>query len=457
MAKIYRSTNPVTGEVVQEFPGLDDEAAAALLDRAHEAYLTWKDTSIEERVTLFDRFADLLSERIDEIARITTLEMGKALAQSVGEAQTVVEMFRYFAEHGPSLLREESVEVPGFSSGVIRKESVGVILGIEPWNGPLYQAMRATSPNLMLGNTVIVKPSEQCPQSTLFFDKLFDEAGFPPNVYQTALISSAQATTFIEDDRVRGVTLTGSDKAGAAVGEQAGRNIKPVVLELGGSDAFVVLDDADIDKAAATAATCRLVLGGQVCASPKRLIVAESVADQFIERFASVFGSQVVGDPFDPNTTVGPLSSVGQADQVQEQLQDAIDRGAKVVVEGGRVEGPGAFFRPAAIEGITEEMRVYTEEVFGPVALIFRVPDDEAAVELANSSRYGLGGTVFSENPERAQAIARKLDTGAVGINAWAGAPIQIPFGGTKRSGVGRELGRTGLDQFANMKTYLTA
>jgi succinate-semialdehyde dehydrogenase/glutarate-semialdehyde dehydrogenase len=452
--RVYRTTNPATGEVVREFGTVDDDSAEELLAQAHEAFLTWRDTPIAERVRLFRTMADILERESEELARLTTLEMGKPLGQSVSEAATVPAMFRYYADHAEEWLADEPVEVPGFTSAVTRREPLGVVLGIEPWNGPLYQAMRATVPNLMLGNTVLLKPSEISAGSTSYFDDLFDEAGFPPHVYQTSLVSTQQVSTWIEDPRVRAVTLTGSDRAGSAVGEQASRNIKPVVLELGGSDAFIVLDSADVQKAAGTAVACRLFIGGQVCISPKRILVTDSVADEFIAAFTDGFRQQQVGDPFDPDTTVGPLSSATAADILQEQYQDAIDKGATVLVAGGRIDGPGAFFQPAVITDITPEMRVYTEEAFGPLAMIYRVPDADAAVQLANSSVYGLGGTVFGEDIEEARRVAGRLDTGGVGINNFLGAPIQIPFGGTKRSGVGRELGRSGMDQYANIKTY---
>jgi len=314
--------------------------------------------------------------------------------------------------------------------------------------------MRATAPNLMLGNTVLLKPSEVSAGSTLFLDRLFTEAGFPADVYQTALVSATQVSAYIADPRVRAVTLTGSDRAGSAVGEQASRNIKPVVLELGGSDAFIVLDSANVAKAAAVAATCRLAIGGQVCVSPKRVIVTEAVADEFIAKYAQRFASVKVGDPFDPETTIGPLSSATAADALQEQYQDAVDKGATVLVPGGRVDGPGAFFKPAVITDITPEMRIFTEEAFGPLGMIYRVPDADAAVALANSTKYGLGGTVYGEDLDEARRVAGRLDTGAVGVNRYLGAPVEIPFGGTKSSGVGRELGRSGMDQFANIKTY---
>jgi succinate-semialdehyde dehydrogenase/glutarate-semialdehyde dehydrogenase len=451
--RVYRTVNPATGQVVREFPILDDDEAMARLARAHAAYLSWRQTPVAERARLFTRFAGLVESSRDELARLVTLEMGKPLAQAAGEAGRAAAMFRYYAEHGQELLADDETQVPGFSRAVTRLEPVGVVVGIEPWNAPLYQAMRATAPNLMLGNTVLLKPAEVSAGSTLVFDRLFAEAGFPADVYQTVLVSAAQVSGYIADPRVRAITLTGSDRAGSAVGEQAGRHVKPVVLELGGSDAFIVLDSADVTKAAATAARCRLTGMGQACVSPKRIIVTEAIADEFTARFTEAFSGQQVGDPFDPETTVGPLSSQAAADALQAQYQDALDNGATVLVPGGRTGGPGAFFQPAAITGITPDMRVYSEEAFGPLAMIYRVPDADAAITLANSSKYGLGGTVYGEAGE-ARRVAGQLDTGGVGINAYLGAPIEIPFGGTKSSGIGRELGRSGMDQFANIKTY---
>lgn len=453
-AGTYRTLNPATGELIRTWPALDQTAVESLLARAHQGYLAWREVPVSERVRLFRKVAGLIMANIDALARQTTIEMGKPLAQSVGEAQGAVEMFSYYAEHGEALLADEEIAVPGFSRVLVRREPVGVILGIEPWNAPLYQAMRATAPNLMLGNTVIVKPAESTPGSTVMFDDLFLEAGFPEGVYQTGLLSVGQVSSLIADPRVRGVTLTGSDRAGAAVGEQVSRHIKPLVLELGGSDAFVVLESADLDKAAATAATCRLIIGGQACALPKRVIVTEKVADEFIARFLPLFTDQQIGDPFDPATTLGPMSSTTAADLLQAQYQDAIDKGATVLAPGGRVEGPGAYFRPAVVTGITPDMRLFSEEAFGPLGIVFRVPDADAAIELANATKYGLGGSVFAEDLQEAQRVAAALDTGGVGINTFLGARVELPFGGTKSSGIGRELGRTGMDQFANIKSY---
>ncbi|MCW2495264.1 aldehyde dehydrogenase family protein [Jatrophihabitans sp.] len=450
----YRTVNPATGEVLRtwEWPTADElEARIAL---AHQAFLSWRMVPIEEKARVLLRFAELLDDNADALGRQTSIEMGKPLVQAVGEAHFAASIYRYFAQRGAELLADEVVEVPGIPTTLVCREPVGIVLGIEPWNAPLFQPMRVAAPNLMLGNTVLLKPAEITPGSSVMFDDLFLKAGFPEGAYQTILVSKEQTSTVIADPRVRAVALTGSDRAGSAVGEQASRHIKPLVLELGGSDAFVVLDRADVPKAAATAATCRLIIGGQACALPKRVIVTDKVADEFIEHYLPVFTGQVMGDPLDPETTLGPMSSDAAADLLQAQYQDAIDKGATVLLEGGRVAGPGAYFKPAVITGITPDMRVYSEEAFGPLGMIYRVPDADAAVTLANESKYGLGGAVFSEDLAEARRVARLLDTGGVGVNMFLGSPVEIPFGGTKNSGVGRELGRSGMDQFANIKTY---
>jgi succinate-semialdehyde dehydrogenase/glutarate-semialdehyde dehydrogenase len=451
--RVYRTVNPATGEVVREYAALSDVEAEALLARAHAAFPGWRDTPVAQRASLFRRFIELYEKNVEEFARLATLEMGKPIGQSRMEAAIVAQMFGYYAEHGERLLADEQVSVPGFTRAITRREAVGVVLGIEPWNGPLFQAMRATVPNLMLGNTVLLKPSEIAAGSTEFFDHLFLEAGFPADVYQTALVSAAQVSTYIADPRLRAITLTGSDRAGAAVAEQAGRHIKPVVLELGGSDPYIVLASANIPAAVGTAAICRLLIGGQMCNSPKRIILEEAIAESFVEQFVAQFAAQKLGDGFDPETTVGPLSSNAAVELLQAQYQDALDKGARVLLPGGRLDGPGAFFRPAVLTGITPAMRLYHEEAFGPIGMIYVVPDAEAAIELANDTKYGLAATVFGA-PDEAEKVARRLDAGSVGINSFLGGPVEIPFGGTKASGFGREFGRSGMDQFANIKTY---
>jgi succinate-semialdehyde dehydrogenase / glutarate-semialdehyde dehydrogenase len=450
----YRTVNPTTGVLVKEWAFCTDDDIERALRRGHEAYVDWSSRSIEARAAAIHAVADLLEERRDLLARAITADMGKALVYSINEVNNAVGMLRYYADQGPDLLADEVVAVPGLRRAVIRREPVGIALAIEPWNAPVSQGIRAAAPNLMLGNTVLFKPAESCAASTSLLDDLFVAAGFPAGAFQTILATTEQVSTVIADPRVRAVTLTGSDRAGSAVGEQAGRHIKPVVLELGGSDAFVVLDSADVAKAARTAAACRIIIGGQACALPKRLIVTRAVAEEFTRAFAEAFGSQRIGDPLDPDVTLGPMSSEAAARLLQEQYDDAVAKGATVVLAGGRMDGPGFFFAPAVLSGITPDMRVYREEAFGPLALVFEVDDAEAAVRVANDSAFGLGGCVFAEDLDEAEQVARRLDTGGVGINTFLGSPVEIPFGGTKSSGVGRLLGRSGMDQFANIKTY---
>lgn len=456
-ALTYRTFNPATGELVRKYETTSDAEADAVLARAHGAYLLWRSTTVSERIALFHRLADLLEANIERLARQVTLEMGKPLAQAQYEAGLPSEILRYYAKHAEHLLADTEIGISGFSRVYSRRESMGVVLGISPWNGPLYQAMRVAAPNLMLGNVVILKPAEITIGCTLILEELIREAGFPTAAFQTAPVSHAQISRYIADARVRAVTLTGSDRAGSLVGEQAGRHIKPVVLELGGSDPFIVLDSADVEAAAATAAICRLAIGGQICISPKRIIVTDKVADAFTERFAEAFSNQNVGDPLNPDTTIGPVSSPAAADLLQAQYQDAIDKGATVLVAGGRIDSPGAFFKPAVLTDIHPTMRLYHEEAFGPIGVIYRVADADAAIALANDSKYGLGGTIYGQDLDEAKHVAEALDTGMVGINQYLGAPVEIPFGGTKASGVGRELGASGMDAFANIKTYSLA
>jgi succinate-semialdehyde dehydrogenase/glutarate-semialdehyde dehydrogenase len=456
-ALTYRTFNPATGELLKEFPTLSDLEAEALLARGHEAYLEWRATSVPERIALLLRLVKILDANNDRLAQQVTLEMGKPLPQAKFEVGIPSDMLRYYAKHGEDLLADRDIPVAGFSRVYTRRESIGVVLGVSPWNGPMYQAVRVVAPNLLLGNTVVLKPAEITIGSTLILEELIREAGFPAGVFQVGALSHDQVSGYIADARVRAITLTGSDRAGSAVGEQAGRHIKPVVLELGGSDPFIVLDSADVDAAAGTAILCRLALGGQVCVSPKRVIVTEKVADAFIAQYADAFANQIIGDPFDPATTLGPVSSPAAAEILQQQYRDAVDKGATVLVEGGRVEGPGAFFKPVVLTGITREMRLYHEEAFGPIGIIHTVADADAAIALANDSKYGLGGTVYGQDLAEAKRVAEALDTGMVGINQYLGAPVEVPFGGTKASGVGRELGSTGMDAFANIKTYSLA
>ncbi|GAA1466581.1 aldehyde dehydrogenase family protein [Microbacterium thalassium] len=450
----YSTVNPATGEVVLDRAAFTDAEAEEALAKADAAFGLWRSTTLADRIALFEHAAAVFAENLERYAQLNAEEAGKPLGQGMMEASTVVEMFRYYAERAPELLADRPVELPLASQAYTRKEPIGVVLAIEPWNAPIYQAMRATVPNLMLGNTVIMKPAALTANSTLLIDELMAEAGFPPGVYQTILPTREQVSRYIADPRVRAVTFTGSNEIGTKIGQQAAEHVKPAVLELGGSDPFVVLDSADVASAAGMSSMMRLMFGGQVCYSPKRVIVTDRVADEFIEQYTAFFREQVVGDPLDPATTLGPMASARAASDLQALYDDAVGKGATVLVAGGRAEEGSAYFHPAVLTGVVPGMRLYYEEAFGPLGVIYRAADAADAVRLANDTPYGLGATVYGEDLDEARLVAEGIDSGGVGINTLFGAPVEAPFGGTKASGIGRELGETGMDAFANHKTY---
>ncbi|MFD1213701.1 NAD-dependent succinate-semialdehyde dehydrogenase [Arthrobacter sp. GCM10027362] len=454
---LYAVTNPATGETVKEYPTASDADIQAALAAAHTAFGQWTGSSIQERVKLLGRVAGLYAERRAELAAIITREMGKPIFQAGIEIDIAVSIYRYYAENGPRFLEDEELDVAAGGKAVVRKEGLGVLLGIMPWNFPYYQVARFAGPNLMNGNTILLKHAPQCPESALAMGQIFLDAGAPEGTYVNVFATNEQVAGIIADPRVQGVSLTGSERAGSAVAEIAGRNLKKVVLELGGSDPFIVLDDADPAAAARSGLFGRFGNTGQACNAAKRFIVDEKVYDDFVANFSSAVAGIKVGDPADADTFMGPLSSMAARDGLAAQVQDAIDKGATVLTGGAPLEGEGAFYAPTILAGVTPEMRAWSEELFGPVAVLYKVSGEDEAVELANSSAYGLGASVHTADEERAQAIAGRLETGMVYINEPSGTAAELPFGGIKRSGVGRELGRYGMDEFVNRKLIRTA
>ena len=447
----YRTINPATGEALAEFPVISDDEVDAILERAHSAYLSWRETPLVERTAALARAAQLCSERVDELAQLLTLEMGKPSRQAKGEVMLVASIFQYYAQNAEKFLADEVLDAVGGGEAIVRTEPIGVILGVMPWNFPYYQVARFAAPNLALGNTIVLKHARNCPQSALAIEKLLHDAGIPKDVYINAFIDSRQVAEIIADPRVQGVSLTGSEKAGSAVGEVAGRHMKRYVLELGGSDPFIVLEDADIDAAVHAAVMGRVLNAGQACTAAKRFIVVDSVYDEFTRKFVAAMTQISTGDPTDAGTLVGPLSSEQAVKDLGEIVEDAVAKGAELH-SAPQPEGNGAYFAPAVLTGVTPEMRAYSEELFGPVATVFRVPSPQAAVQLANSSPFGLGGSIFTKNLDLAHELAEDLETGMVWINAVTGSSAELPFGGVKRSGVGRELGKYGMSEFANKK-----
>ena len=453
----YQSTNPYDGKVLATFDEHDDTALETRLQAAADCFeRDWRARSYAERAVVLKRAAALMRERAGELAKLVTLEMGKLLAQSAGEVALSAAILDYYADHAQAFLAPEQLSSRSTET-IVESSPVGVLLGVEPWNYPYYQIARFAAPNLMAGNVVMVKHASNVPQCALAFEQLLHDAGAPAGAYTNLFISKDQIAQLIDDPRIRGVALTGSEAAGAVVAARAGQNLKKTTLELGGSDAFIVLDDADLDRAVKHAVSGRMGNSGQACTASKRFIVVESMADRFLDKFQQALGKFGPGDPLDASTTLAPLSSAGALDNLLEQVERAVGAGARVIMGGARIDGAGAFMQPTILADIDAANPAYREEFFGPVALFFRVADDDAAVALANDSPFGLGGSVFTEDIERGKRVARRIDTGMVFINSAAVSSPELPFGGVKNSGFGRELSAAGIQEFVNKKLIRVA
>ncbi|MDQ4504394.1 NAD-dependent succinate-semialdehyde dehydrogenase [Sinomonas sp. ASV322] len=454
----YRVLNPATGEILETFPTATDGEIESAIAAATEAYPSWKDTPITERAKVVARVAELFTERADELAKIITTEMGKPLSQSKGEAEFCTDIFNYFATEGPALAADQEIKTFSGGRAVVQRLPIGPLLGIMPWNYPYYQVARFAAPNLMLGNTIILKHAENCPRSALAIQQIMDDAGVPTGAYVNVFASHAQIATLIADPRIQGVSLTGSERAGAIIGELAGKNLKKAVLELGGSDPYVVLDSEDVPGAAQTAWATRMENTGQACNSNKRMIVLEDVFDDFVAELTARADGLTPGDPsVEAEGTFAPLSSRAAAEALAAQVKDAVDKGATLHAGGQLADGPAAYFSPAVLTGVTPEMRAYREELFGPVAVVYKASDDDDALRLANDTPYGLGGAVFSTDPERAARVAARLEVGMSNVNIPAAEGAEMPFGGVKRSGFGRELGPLGMEEFVNKRLFFIA
>ncbi|HEY5841081.1 MAG TPA: NAD-dependent succinate-semialdehyde dehydrogenase [Mycobacterium sp.] len=452
----YATVNPATGEFIQGFETISDADADRALDRAHEAYLDWREADLKERAAVIGRVADLFRQNADELARLMTLEMGKPITQAKGEIELSAAIFEYYATKGPDLLVDEILDIAGAGKAVVRTAPIGVLLGVMPWNFPYYQAARFVAPNLLLGNTILLKHAANCPQQALRLAELLEAAGAPNGVYQNVFATTDQVATMIASPALQGVSLTGSERAGSAVGELAGRHMKKAVLELGGSDPFIVLPGADVDNAASAAVAGRFGNAGQVCTSSKRMIVESSVFDEFLQGFVAKAGQWQLGDPTSAETKLGPMASLAARTDLIGQVEDAVAKGAKVHLGGQVPDGPGAFYPATVLTGVTPEMRAYREELFGPVAVLYQVDSADEAIAMANDSPYGLGSAVFTGDLDQAEDVVNRLDVGMVGVNTTIKSAPDLPFGGVKNSGIGRELGRFGLDEFANKKLVRT-
>jgi succinate-semialdehyde dehydrogenase/glutarate-semialdehyde dehydrogenase len=447
----YAVVNPATGETVKTYPTIRDQDLADAIGRADTAHREWSAaTTVPERAALVRRVGELHTEHRQRLAEIIVREMGKPIEQALGEVDFSVAIYDFYADNAAKLLADEPIELlEGDGSAFVRRSSYGVLLGIMPWNYPYYQVARFAGPNLAIGNTILLKHAPQCPESAEAIEQLYHEAGFPADAYINIYATNEQIATVIADPRVRGVSLTGSERAGAAVAEIAGRNLKKVVLELGGSDPFILLATDDLDAAVESAVGARLENTGQACNAAKRFIVVDELYEPFLEKFTAAITAVKPGDPTSSDTTIGPLSSTTATDRLADQVKRAVDQGAKLVAGGEHV---GNFFSTTVLTGVTPDNDAYHEEFFGPVATVYRVGSEDEAVELANDTPYGLGSYVMTNDSDQALRVADKIDAGMVFVNAVGLEGAELPFGGVKRSGFGRELGRFGADEFVNKK-----
>lgn len=450
----YATINPFTGETLATFKDATDAEVRAALAAAHQAFLGWRQTSFAERGRILQKAADLLRANSDAYARLLTLEMGKLTAEAKAEVELSAKIFEYYVRHAETLLAPEKLPVldPAEGDNILVHEPLGVLLAIEPWNFPYYQIARILAPQLSAGNTLLLKHASNVPQAAAAFEKLMLEAGLPKGAFTNLYATRDQIEMIINDDRVHGVALTGSEGAGAVVASQAGRALKKSTLELGGADAFVVLKDADLKKTIDWAVFGRHWNGGQVCVSSKRMIIVDEVYDQFLDGYRKGVAGLVAGDPFDPRTTLAPLSSKAAAEEVKDKIREAVRHGARAEEVGAPVPNQGAFVQPTILTDLAEDNPARYWEFFGPVSMLFRARDEEDAVRIANDSPFGLGGSVFSADPAHGAKVAARISTGMVFVNHPTKVEADLPFGGIRRSGYGRELLGLGLKEFVNHK-----
>jgi succinate-semialdehyde dehydrogenase / glutarate-semialdehyde dehydrogenase len=451
------TTDPTTGRTIRAFTPHDEAAIEAALARASEAAPAWRRVPVAERAALVGRIGALLDERVERYARLMTLEMGKPLQAARDEARKCATACRYYAEHAARFVSPETLVDDDGGIGRVRYDPLGVVLAIMPWNFPFWQVVRFMAPALSAGNVGLLKHASNVPQCALALEEVARDAGVPNGVFQTLLVPSDRVAGLIADPRVAAVTLTGSEGAGIQVGAAAGHEIKKSVLELGGSDAFVVLPSADVDAAARVAVTARTINNGQSCIAAKRFIVHEQVHDAFLERFVAGMRALRVGDPSDEATQIGPLATSQIREDVHDQVRRSVDAGARLVCGGTVPDGAGFFYPPTVLADVTPDMPAASEEVFGPVAAVLRARDLDDAIRLANASRYGLGASAWTRDAAEARRLEEELEAGSVFLNGMVVSDPRLPFGGVKRSGYGRELGAFGLREFVNVKTVREA
>ena len=446
------AVNPTTDEVIASFDAFGRDEVEMALAEAHDAFVEWSERPIADRAIPMRALAGLLRERADRYARLATLEMGKPIVEARAEIEKCAFGAEHFAQNAARYLADEEVRANARRS-IVAFQPLGVVLAVMPWNFPFWQVLRFAAPALMAGNAAVLKHASNVPQCALAIEEAFRDAGFPPGLMRTVLVSGSAIEPIIGDDRIRAVTLTGSSDTGSRIAELAGRALKKTVLELGGSDPFIVLGDADLQLAATTAVRARNQNNGQSCIAAKRFIVVESVADEFERRFAKGVEDLVVGDPMDPKTQVGPLARRDLLETLERQVDESVRAGARVLTGGERVNGKGYFFTPTVLANVTRDMAAFREETFGPVAAVIRVRDADEAVSVANDSAYGLGASIWTKDAAMGERLARRIESGSVFVNGIVASDPRLPFGGIKRSGYGRELSAFGAREFTNIQT----
>jgi succinate-semialdehyde dehydrogenase / glutarate-semialdehyde dehydrogenase len=447
----YQSFNPATGKLLKKFEELTDVQLESKLAKATACFAVWKKTSYAERATIINKAATLLHEQVEQLAKTMTLEMGKRIDEARGEVEFSSKIMAYYAKNAEAFLANTKLH-PEQGDGHMESSPIGVVFGVEPWNFPYYQLARVAGPHLMAGNVLVIKHAGCVPQCAIAFEKILTDAGAPEGLYTNLMISHDQSDRVVADPRVKGVALTGSVAAGRSIAAGAGRALKPSSMELGGSDAFIVLEDADMEHALKWAVWGRMYNTGQTCCAAKRFIIVEKVADEFMKSFQTALGALEAGDPLDEKTTLGPLSTEQALVDLLKQVDVAVKHGATVVMGGKRLNRAGSYMQPTILTDVKPDNPAFRDEFFGPVAMVFRVKDEAAAIALANDSDFGLGGSVFTKDLERGKRVASAVDTGMMFINNISWSDADLPFGGIKNSGYGRELGDMGIQQFVNKK-----
>ncbi len=447
-----QTINPATGKIEKTFDEYPHEKVSDIIEKAHETFLNWRTVPFSERKKLMNHAAEILREKKNHYGEIITREMGKPISQAVSEVEKCVWVCEYYAENAETILQNEKVTTDA-SESYIEFDPLGVVLAVMPWNFPFWQVFRFAAPGLMVGNVGLLKHASNVPQSALAIEEIFSEAGFPENAFTTLLIGAKQVKDVIEHPKVKAATLTGSEPAGKTVAEACGRQLKKTVLELGGSDPFIVLEDANIDDAVKTAVTARLINNGQSCIAAKRFIVVEKVYEKFKEKFVGMMEKIIVGNPMDEKTELGPIAREDLLHELDAQVKKSVEMGAEILTGGKVLPGNGFYYAPTILGNLKKGMPAYDDEIFGPVASLIKAKDENEAIQIANDTNFGLGAALWTNNPTKAKTLATKIETGNVFINGMVKSDPRLPFGGVKNSGYGRELSNYGIREFVNIKS----